>query len=370
LISHFGRFVLAGVRNQQPKIELRKDVPRPYWRLRLFVPTPDGMRRRNFNVGFRDETTRKQANKHRLELLAKVNRGELHDSGGMKFSGLAERFRELRLPSLKASTQALYQQHLKHLLPAFGDYELEQITRLRIEQFLASKSSLSWWTRRGILTVLSAVLGAAVEWRALDHNTAIGIKLPKKTEKNPKTIPSSEQLRLVTEALDASTGLLIRLLAVTGLRISEVIALKWSDVDWQRQTITVKRRWYRGNMDTPKSVASVRPQWIGPLIGELGRLKPAQDCFIFGGEQPIDERNELREKLRPALRSIGLPVGTGWHCFRRLHASLLQQAGASSIETSKLVGLVAINTTADYTIIGQAREAELVGSVCERLLLA
>ncbi|HLG95252.1 MAG TPA: tyrosine-type recombinase/integrase [Bryobacteraceae bacterium] len=359
------------MKNQQPKIELRKDVPRPYWRLRLFVPTPTGLRRRNFDLGFRDETTRKQANKKRLELLAKVNRGELHDSGGMAFSDLVERFRELRLPSLKASTQALYQQHLEHhLLPAFGGYELEQINRLRIEQFLASKSGLSWWTRRGILTVLSAVLGAAVEWQALDHNVATGIVLPHKAEKNPKVIPSAEQLRSLTAALDANTGMLVRLLAVTGLRVSEAIALKWSDVDWQRQTVTVRRRWYRGSMDEPKSVASVRPRWIGPLLAELRALKPEVDGFIFGGEQPIDERNELREKLRPALRSIGLPVGTGWHCFRRLHASLLQQAGASSIETSKLVGHVAIATTADYTIVGQAREAELVGGVCERLLLA
>ncbi len=358
------------MKNQQPKIELRKDVPRPYWRLRLFVPTPTGMRRRNFDLGFRDETTRKQANKQRLELLAKVNKGELHDSGGMKFSDLVARFRELRLPSLKASTQALYQQHLEHhLLPTFGDYELEQITRLRIEQFLASKSGLSWWSRRGILTVLSAVLGAAMEWQALDHNAAIGITLPKKTEKNPKVIPSSEQLRSLTKALDANTGLLVKLLAVTGLRIGEAIALRWSDVDWQRQTVTVKRRWYRGNMDTPKTAASSRPRWIGPLVDELRGLMPAQDGFIFGGEQPIDERNELREKLRPALRNIGLPVGTGWHCFRRLHASLLQQAGASSIETSKLVGHVAVSTTADYTIVGQAREAELIGGVCERLLL-
>lgn len=359
------------MRNQQPKIELRKDVPRPYWRLRLFVPTPTGLRRRNFNLGFRDETTRKQANKERLELLARVNRGELHDSGGMKFSGLVERFRELRLPSLKASTQALYQQHLNHhLLPTFGDYELEQITRLRIEQFLASKASLSWWSRRGILTVLSAVLGAAVEWHALDHNVAIGITLPTKTEKHGKVIPSPEQLRSLLASLDANTRMLVRFLAVTGLRVSEAIALRWSDIDWNRQVVCVRRRWYRGNMDTPKTAASFRPRWIGPLIEELCALKPAEDGFVFGGQEPIDERNELREKLRPALRSSGLPVGTGWHCFRRLHASLLQQAGASSIEASKLVGHVAVTTTADYTIVGQAREAELVAGLCERLLLS
>jgi len=359
------------MKNQQPKIELRKDVPRPYWRLRLFVPTPTGLRRRNFDLGFRDETTRKQANKKRLEMLAKVNKGELHDSGNMKFRDLVERFRELRLPSLKASTQALYQQHLEHhLLPGFGDYELEQINRLRIEQFLVSKSGLSWWSRRGILTVLSAVLGAAVEWQALDHNATIGITLPQKTVKNPKVIPTAEQWQSLVAALDADTGLLVRLLAVTGLRVSEAIALRWSDIDWARQVVCVRRRWYRGNMDTPKTPASLRPRRIGPLMDELRRLMPAQDGFIFGGEQPIDERNELREKLRPALRRLGLPVGTGWHCFRRLHASLLQQSGASSIETSKLVGHVATSTTADYTIVGAAREAELIGGVCERLLLA
>lgn len=44
-------------------------------------------------------------------------------------------------------------------------------------------------------------------------------------------------------SLDANTGLLVRLLAVTGLRVGEPIALKWSDIDWQRQTVTVKCRW-------------------------------------------------------------------------------------------------------------------------------
>jgi len=58
-------------------------------------------------------------------------------------------------------------------------------------------------------------------------------------------------------------------------------------------------------MDAPKSVASVRPRWIGPLLEELRRLRPERDCFIFGGEEPMDERSVLRDQLRPALRNIG-----------------------------------------------------------------
>lgn len=105
-------------------------------------------------------------------------------------------------------------------------------------------------------------------------------------------------------------------------------------------------------------------------MDDLRKAQPDHDCFIFGQRQPLDERNCLRETLRPVLREVGLPVGTGWHCFRRLHASLLQQSGASSIEASKLVGHVAIGTTADYTIIGRAREVALVSGVCERLALS
>ena len=75
-------------------------------------------------------------------------------------------------------------------------------------------------------------------------------------------------------------------------------------MDWQRQTVTVKRRWYRGNMDTPKTAASMRPRWIGPLMDELHGLKPANDGFMFGGEQPIDERNELREKLQRLCETL------------------------------------------------------------------
>lgn len=360
------------MRNQQPRIQLRKDVPRPFWRLRLFVPTPCGLKRHNFNLGYRDETTRKQANQKRLEILAKANRGELCGSGGMNFRELTERFTELRLPMLKPSTRVLYRQHLfHHLLPYFGDVVLERIDRLAVEQFLSAKAKLSWWTRRGMLTVLSAVLKAAVEWQALNHNPAHGLPLPRKSEKYGKAIPSPAQLQSLLEHLDANTAMLVKLLALTGLRISEAIGLKWSDVDWQAQTVRVQRRWYRGDMDLPKTAASLRPRWIGPLIADLRQRQGKQDAHIFAGSdgQPIDERETLRSKLRPALRSLGFPTGTGWHCFRRLHCTLLQQAGASGLEAAKLVGHVNTSMTEHYTIVVPAREAELVTGV-QRLLLA
>jgi integrase len=328
--------------------------------------------RHNFNLGYRDETTRKQANKKRLEILAKANRGELCDPGGMTFRELEQKFRELRLPMLKASTRVLYRQHLDHhLLPYFGEFVLERIDRLAVEQFLSAKAKLSWWTRRGLLSVLSTLLKAAVQWRAVNYNAAQGISLSRKSEKYGKAIPSAAQLQSLLERLDANTVVLVKLLTLTGLRISEAIALRWSDIDWQAKTVRVERRWYRGNLDSPKTAASLRPRWIGPLMADLQQRQGGREDYIFAGSdgQPIDERETLRSKLRPALRSLGLPVGTGWHCFRRLHCSLLQQAGASGLEAAKLVGHVSTNVTEKYTFVPSAREAELVAGV-QRLLLA
>ncbi len=167
-------------------------------------------------------------------------------------------------------------------------------------------------------------------------------------------------------------SLLVRLLAVTGLRISEAAGLRWSDIDWQRGTVSVQRRWYRGDLDTPKTPASLRPRWVGPLLAELKQLQPAGDGYLFAGEdgQPLDEQKALRDEVRPVLRRIGLPAGNGWHCLRRLHVSLLQQAGGSGLEVMKLVGHTSLTVTEKYTVVEQAREQVLVSGVCERLLLS
>ena len=98
----------AAMTHQQPRLELRRDVERPHWRIRAFVETPAGLRRRNFIVGYKDEISLKEARRRRLELLAKINHGDLRDSGGMTFRDLMARFDELRMPSLKASTQGFY----------------------------------------------------------------------------------------------------------------------------------------------------------------------------------------------------------------------------------------------------------------------
>lgn len=354
--------------HQQPRLELRRDVRQPHWRIRAFVESPTGLRRRNFIIGYKGEISLKEARRRRLELLAKINRGEFRDSGGLTFRELVEKFTELRMPTLKTSTQEFYRDTLRRcILPHFGDYRLERIGRLQVEQFAAGLGKLAWSTRKGVFATLCAVLNAAVEWRLMESNPARGIRLGQRTARYQKAIPSAEQFRAIVAALNANLGLLVTLLAVTGLRISEAVALRWSDIDWERETVMVQRRLYRSTgLDSPKTAASVRPRWIGPIADALRMRRPSgeADGYIF---EIGDERSVLRKHLRPVLRRLGLPEGSGWHTFRRLHTSLLQAVGGSSLEVSRLVGHTDQATTARYTVLSPGREVELVGGVYRQL---
>lgn len=118
-----------------------------------------------------------------------------------------------------------------------------------------------------------------------------------------RPIPSPAQLQALLARLDANTGLLVKVLALTDLRISEAIARKWSE--------------------------------------STGRLRPFA-CSADGIGATPDT---------PKMDTPKMPAGTGWHCFRRLHRGAPQQVGTSSLEAVKLVGHVNTAVTEKYTFV-------------------
>ena len=122
-------------------------------------------------------------------------------------------------------------------------------------------------------------------------------------------------------------------LVLTGLRIGEILALRWKYVDLCRHTLRVAETVYDGHFDTPKSQRSAR---IVPLAEEacstLGKLRSSStrpDDLVFSMDtgQPLDRHNLLRRQLRPTCEKLGL-LGITWHSLRHAHATLLDAAGA------------------------------------------
>jgi integrase len=235
------------------------------------------------------------------------------------------------LPNLKRSTQSSYRANLnQHILPALGDLRLLELSRSDVQRFVTALAGkgLERQTTKNVWTTLSAVLTTAVEYGNLERNPARGIKLGAREPRKTHFIPSPGEFADLAARLGEPARTIALLLAGTGMRIGEAMALRIEDVDLENLTIRVSQDVWHGHLDTPKSDASVATLPIGPklasvLEGHLACLGRSTG-FLFANEQgqPLDPIYLARKFLYPAQQSLSLPRFS-WHTFRHLHATRL-----------------------------------------------
>lgn len=360
-------------RYQNGTLEVRSDVARPYWYVRVSLPriNGDGERishREAKAIGFCDEVNRKQAMKLRAELLERINSPRMMAQSQMSFGDVAKRFVEVRVPQLGVAVQSRYPSQIeKHLLPAFGTLKMRDIDRPSIEAWLISKKAagLSPWTCTGLKGVLSAIFSTAKAWKIWEgDNPCEGIRVKKGNVREKRKL-TAIQLVSILAALGERERFIVQLLFGLGLRISEALGLKWSDIEGE--VLCIKRRWYRGDLSEDgenKSEAGTRKLQLGKfLAGEFQRRNPGphrRGEFVFlgdDGKNPPDDRDMLREYFRPYVKRLGLYyIGFGWHAFRRENITMRQQAGATPMEAMKAAGHSSLDMTALYTLMDPERE--------------
>lgn len=383
-----GEDALMPKKYQNGKLEIRKDVERPYYFVRASVVRIDrvsGERkkaRQEHKIGFVDEISRKQAMKLRSQVLETVNSGRFVAQSQMLFRDMAQRFMDLRVPQLGVAVQQRYPSQIKHhLLPAFGNLKMCEIDRPAVEEWLLAKkqAGLAPWTCTGLKGVLSAIFSTAKSWRNYEgDNPCEGIRVKKGNVREKRKL-TGEQLMSILATLHERERFIVQILFGLGLRISECLGLKWIDVDYEDGVLHVRRRWYRGDVSDDgenKSEAGTRDLQLGRfLTAEFHRRYPGphkRDSFVFVGDDgalPPDDRDLLREYFRPVIKRLGLYYqGFGWHAFRRESVTMRQQAGATPIEAMKQAGHSSLDMTALYTLSDPAREREQVDAMFLRLM--
>lgn len=230
------------------------------------VTGPDGRKRRRpvlrwFTIQAADarEAKRKQA-----EILDRLAKGTYVEPSKLT---LAEFVREHFLPHLAAkkrspATIASYRGYLEgHILPALGHLRLEQIAPIHVEQWLntvrrrprvpdrgeaaapkpSRKPDLEPRTRQYLRAILHRCLQYAVEMELLARNPVAKIKPPKVVRGKPDAYSAEETAKLLDAALRYRVGALIATALYTGARLGELLALRWSDVDFAAGVITYRR---------------------------------------------------------------------------------------------------------------------------------
>jgi integrase len=239
-----------------------------------------------------------------------------------------------------------------HLIPAFGSLCLRDLTTMAIQEYFSGMagSKLSHESIDKIRDVLSSILGSAKKYGLLVTNPVEGIELPpsKRGSRIKPYVTPTQFLQLI-ELIPEPYATMVFVAIFTGLRVSEVIGLKWRGV--HADSITVDERYCRGDWGCPKSMASNatiavnqvvidRIQGLKTLTVEVRAGRAIRKIKVVKSAEPEDivfqsllkgapmrDNNILTRFIKPAGRKIGLEF-VNWRCLRTSHATWLKMAGA------------------------------------------
>ena len=261
---------------------------------------------------------------------------------------------------IKESTAANYfMKAEKHIIPAFG---LIQCCELKVKQvytFIEDKlkSGLSPRYVSDILVLMKSIFRyASKEYRI--KNVLDGISMPKceKTEVEMLNTEQKEQLWKHVENHSNRTSLAIVISMKMGLRIGEVCALKWSNIDLTKRTLTVTQTVQRvqcknGSSKTkliitaPKSSKSLREIPIPEVLMPIFRsFKGESDTYVMTGKNKPLEPRALQYRFAKILKNEGLP-SVHFHSLRHLFSTDCIALGFDMKTLSEILGHSSVEIT-------------------------
>jgi len=378
-----GQQRMARREHQMPNV-LRQDGPKPYWYIRYRQKVLVGRNQISkkevwHRLGNCDEMTKREAHRLRDEVLRDVNREVYTIQSHILFKDLVVIYERQHLVNLSPGGRKRdFSLLANHLLPYFGSMKLCDIGTEEVQAFLNAmqRKGLSWWTRKGSQAVISSIFTKAGDWGYWeDRNPATRTNVGPKRPKRERRILSDEQLRLLLSAVPLYVRLMIETAVSTGMRVSEILGLKWISVDLDNGWIRVEQRYYRGESGEPKTERSKRILPLGYLVESYKAIRPdgrGREGYVFEKDgQPLDDRGLLRNVIRPVAKRLGFYFeGFGWHSFRRQNITVMQEEGATAFEAMAQAGHSRPAMTAEYTIVGLQRREQAVRKLQERLLVS
>jgi integrase len=301
-------------------------------RYREDVIAEDGSRRRRERsvvLGPVRDVSKRQAQQKLSEYLAAINQGMHKPEVMITFERyVLERFEPNILPTIRFSTQRLYRSlSRKHLLPFFGRMGLSEVGTADVQMFLTEMSKrVAPRTVLSLRNRLSKIFSVAVLWGYVQSNPVKGVQVPSLTDARKRVALTPNQFWALSKELSEPCRTMALLGVLSGMRSGEIFGLRWRYVDFEERSILVAETVYQGRSSMPKTRASNRKVFIGPLALEaLHRLKSlggAPDDFVFCTSKgtPFNPNNVRNRVLIPACQRAAIPL-IGWHDMRRTFAT-------------------------------------------------
>jgi integrase len=236
-----------------------------------------------------------------------------------------------------------------HIKPALGKAKLSKLDPLRVQSFYRSKldEGLSAATVVKIHSTLSKSLKQAVRWRLIPLNVCESVTPPRIARTEIASLDARQMKALLRAAEGTDLNALWVLLATTGLRIGEALALRWDDLDSRARTPRVNRTVFRNVVSQPKTKGSRRTiKLSGLAIGALGQHpRTAELMFCTGSGRSINPSNLRNRSWKRLIGCAGLPPSTRLHDIRHSTATLLLSRGVPVKVVSEMLGHADVGIT-------------------------
>ncbi len=327
------------------------------WVLRYREADPNGaIKRRSVTVGTVKEFPNKaHALKAAISWTFAMN-AESPKGLSVTFGAVIRRYLAEEIPE-RHSTASRYRSWLKnHIEPKWRGHSLEQIKPLLVEDWL-KKLTLAPKSKSHLKTLMHVLYNAAMRWELIpyQHNpmSLVRVKDSSKRLREPKVL-TPDEFRKVLENISEPFRTMCIVAMCLGLRVSEILGLKWRDIDWDGSRIGIRQAYVYGVEGDVKTQASHRWMPLDHLLAEKLRRHKAKFAPFAGSEdwafanpvtgKPYWPGRIQKNWLVPAAEKAGIGR-IGWHTFRHSHSTLLHALGVDLKVQQELLRHAGVRTT-------------------------
>jgi integrase len=255
-------------------------------------------------------------------------------------------------PTVKERTYEKYRRVIqRHILPTLGERKMEEITSVGLQKFVTDLSAEGYApnTVKGVIEVLNGSLKRAALCKVITNSPAENIVRPRTKEKAVECFTPNEQRSIEKYIVDRRKVKLygILLCLYTGLRVGELMALKWGDIDLKKNILYVKRSCHDGHAggkykkieEPPKTENSKRiipiPRSLLPRLTEW-KERTDSEYLISNGTSDVSVRSYQRT-FTLLLRHLRI-AHKGFHSLRHTFATRALECGMDVKTLSELLG--------------------------------
>jgi integrase len=302
-----------------------------------------------------------------LELtVSQINAGTGAAKADAKFMDVCALYRQEHLPGLEHSTRYTNSYLLDDYIEAhFGHTPIRDVKPLEIDRWIKGLK-LAPTTKASIRSIMSVCFNLAALHEyvpPMQRNPMSLIKLKGVSKRQKKVAEITiAQFKAIFSKLPEPLNVMVFLAGAYGLRVSELLALKWEDVDANKKTLSIVRKFTRGQLGKTKTASSEAPLPLSDgTLKVLMAWKPKAEGseWLFPSPRTGGPRSAsmlLQKGLKPIAKDVGIE-NIGFHTLRHACRSWLNSGGTDLGTQKDLMRHADISTTAN--IYGHALSEDM-----------